>query len=194
MSMMVDGGDALSILNFNYTDPFELDYSRVDRNRKYMDSVSQKSNVHGVYEMNNVILGVDFAEKSLPQNMRIFTKTHRKMVQSSHKEILSIHIQKIKFYGHSLGEADYSYFQSIFDNYNLYGGDLTYGSPQVELQFYFSIYDESARAEIIRNATDSVYRLITTYGTSLDNEDKGRNLLHKLLLEGRVQIEFLSNI
>lgn len=27
---------------------------------------------------------------------------------------------EIKFYGHSLSEADYSYFQSIFDFYNLY--------------------------------------------------------------------------
>lgn len=30
----------------------------------------------------------------------------------------------IKFYGHSLGEADYSYFQAIFDSVKLYGGGV----------------------------------------------------------------------
>jgi hypothetical protein len=34
-----------------------------------------------------------------------------------------------------------------------------------------------------------VYRLINEYGESLDNENKGKNLLHKLLLEGRIIIE-----
>lgn len=31
----------------------------------------------------------------------------------------------IKFYGHSLGTADYSYFQAIFDQIDLYGGNTT---------------------------------------------------------------------
>ena len=38
---------------------------------------------------------------------------------------------EIKFYGHSLREADYSYFQSIFDSYNLYE------NSKVSLMFYF---------------------------------------------------------
>ena len=38
--------------------------------------------------------------------------------------------RRIKFYGHSLGEADYSYFQAIFDSVKLYEGDT-------RLVFYF---------------------------------------------------------
>ena len=79
----------------------------------------------------------------------------------------------IKFYGHSLNEADYSYFQSIFDYYNLYG------NARVALVFYYSKGFEQ---------TDSIYRLINTYGTTLPNKAQGKNLMHKLLLENRLKI------
>ena len=36
---------------------------------------------------------------------------------------------------------------------------------------------------------EKVNRLIATYGATLDDEDHGRNLLHKLLLEGRLTIK-----
>jgi len=79
----------------------------------------------------------------------------------------------IKFYGHSLNEADYSYFQSIFDYYNLYGND------RVALVFYYSKGYEQ---------TDSIYRLINSYGNTLTNKEQGKNLIHKLLLENRLKI------
>ena len=31
-------------------------------------------------------------------------------------------------------------------------------------------------------------RLLSSYGTTLDNKDHGKNLVHKLLLEGRLII------
>ena len=79
----------------------------------------------------------------------------------------------IKFYGHSLSEADYSYFQSIFDYYNLYENN------KVSLTFYYSKGFEQ---------TEKVYRLINTYGKTLSNKDQGKNLTHKLLLENRLKI------
>ena len=79
---------------------------------------------------------------------------------------------EIKFYGHSLNEADYSYFQSIFDYYNLYENN------NVGLIFYYSKGYEQ---------TDKVYRLINTYGKTLSNKDQGKNLTHKLLLENRLK-------
>lgn len=54
---------------------------------------------------------------------------------------------EIKFYRHSLSEADYSYFQSIFDYYNLYENN------KVSLIFYYSKGFEQ---------TDKVYQLINT--------------------------------
>ena len=80
---------------------------------------------------------------------------------------------EIKFYGHSLNEADYSYFQSIFDYYNLYE------NTNVSLIFYYSKGFEQ---------TDKVYQLINTYAKTLSNKDQGNNLTHKLLLENRLKI------
>lgn len=198
ISLIVDE-EKFSVINFNYTNPFH---------ETYLDSASLKlkelflnaTNVHGTLSDDNIIFGIDVTkEKELSLESRIFTKTHRKMLLKSPKSTLPQNITKIKFYGHSLGEADYSYFQSIFDNYNLYGDNLdtlNYYSndKQVMLQFYFTILNEKNKKNEERSAIDRVYKLITGYGTTLDNKDKGNNLLHKLLLEGRVQIEFLSTI
>lgn len=80
---------------------------------------------------------------------------------------------EIKFYGHSLSEADYSYFQSIFDYYDLYGNN------NVSLIFYYSNEFEQ---------NDEIYRLINSYGRTLMNQEQGKNLIHKLLLENRLKI------
>ena len=80
---------------------------------------------------------------------------------------------EIKFYGHSLSSADYSYFQSIFDYYNIYDNNL------VSLIFYYSKGYEQF---------DAIYDLINNYGNTLANKDQGKNLMHKLLLENRLKI------
>ena len=36
-----------------------------------------------------------------------------------------------------------------------------------------------------------VVRLLTKYGETLDNADHGRNLIHKLLLEGRLAVKLV---
>lgn len=96
----------------------------------------------------------------------------------------------IKFYGHSLGEADYSYFQAIFDSVKLYEGDT-------RLIFYFRPHqlsngqmqeEEQARKEMM----DKVIRLLSAYGLTLDNADHGKNLIHKLLIEGRLSVSLLG--
>lgn len=39
-----------------------------------------------------------------------------------------------------------------------------------------------------REQTKAVRKLIVEYGSTLDNEAKGKNLLHKLLLEERIGV------
>jgi hypothetical protein len=190
---MISDDKKMNILNFNYTNPFAFD-SYIFKKNNLSNVVAQIANVHGTCDKNNIIFGVDRTEE-LQTDRYIFTKTYRKMMQGSPDRSLPPYVTKIKFYGHSLGKADYSYFQSIFDNYNLYGGDLSSGpltKEQVVLEFYYTVFDEDRETKIVRDATDSVYRLITAYGATIDNKDKGKNLLHKLLLEGRVHIEFLQ--
>ncbi|NEX53098.1 hypothetical protein GTP07_08705 [Lactococcus lactis] len=95
---------------------------------------------------------------------------------------ISSDINIIKFYGHGLGEADYSYFQAIFDSVDLYHSNT-------KIVFYWSDYQgvekQAIRVEQVKNVT----KLIEEYGTTFTNKDHGRNLLTKLQLENRLQIE-----
>lgn len=168
------------ILSFNYTALFDL---------LEVDSPCLYSNVHGKlcnHSCNNdcsnssIIFGIDdnlIHSKTEYSVLRLFSKTYRKMYDTSNPTSIlppnNIPLT-IKFYGHSLSEADYSYFQSIFDYYDLYS------NSKVNLIFYYSEGHEQ---------TDAIYKLINTYGQSLSNKDQGKNLIHKLLLENRLKIE-----
>lgn len=168
------------ILNFNYTALFDI---------LKVKSPCVYNNVHGKLCTNrcaencsdcNIIFGIDdsvIRAHDKYSKLYKFSKTYRKMLSSNDgTHILPAknnQLIEIKFYGHSLNEADYSYFQSIFDYYNLYE------NTNVSLIFYYSKGFEQ---------TDKVYQLINTYGKTLSNKDQGNNLTHKLLLENRLKI------
>ena len=171
--------NATHILSFNYTAIFDLLEVR---------SPCLYSNVHGKLCKNlcaknckssNIIFGIDdntIQAQGEYNDLRLFSKTYRKMFDTSAPASVLPHNDGsiiIKFYGHSLSEADYSYFQSIFDYYNLYSNNY------VSLTFYYSEKHDP---------TDAVYRLINEYGKTLTNKDQGKNLMHKLLLENRLKI------
>ena len=181
--------ESVSVLNFNYTHPV-------------LTSAYGKPsvlNVHGLAETGNIIFGMDGKNLDPDQDYYAstvkFTKTYRLMELSSrpHESLVHPYVAGspdsatgiIKFYGHSLGDADYSYFQAIFDEVNLYESDT-------HLIFYYNQdrQNETVQAGSVQEEMfEKVNRLITTYGATLDNEDHGRNLLHKLLLEGRLTIK-----
>ena len=139
-------------------------------------------NIHGTTE--NPIFGIDSKETEENYQYIYFTKTSRVLEANiEKKEIVSPlsnirNIGEIVFFGHSLAEADYSYFQSIFDYYDIYN------NTKIKLKFLYYNYSDKAKD----NIHTSVMKLINTYGKSLDNKDKGSNLLHKLLLESRIKI------
>lgn len=127
-----------------------------------------------------------------------FTKTYRLMlrggsrtgglISTANSSTLQDATNVIKFYGHSLGKADYSYFQSIFDGVDLYESGTV-------LVFYFP-WNNSDGAESINNEwrsrlANSINNLLVAYGATMDNPDHGKNLMHKLLLEGRLIIRGL---
>ena len=173
------------ILDFNYTELV----------KKTWTNGPTCLNVHGLARSRNIIFGIDGTNISPEQecyaNIVKFTKTYRIMALNSipHPSLVRPYLSSdpdsatgtIKFFGHSLAEADYSYFQAIFDEVNLYEGNT-------RLIFYYNKRrrgGENAQAEMF----EKVNHLITTYGQTLDNKDHGRNLLHKLLLEGRLIIK-----
>lgn len=166
-----NNADGLTILDFNFTEPLLT----------LRDRFPLSVNVHGNLTDGNVIFGVDGTnfDMDAPENSGKvrFTKTYRLMQlrTEEYAPIVSPDTDTIKFYGHSLGPADYAYFQSIFDTIDLYGG-------KTHLIFYY--HTEFAAQEMY----GKVNRLINTYGKTLDNQNHGKNLLHKLLLEGRLNV------
>ncbi|MDF0480805.1 bacteriophage abortive infection AbiH family protein [Vagococcus sp. PNs007] len=161
------------LLSFNYTNPIE-----------YKSDTVVIEQVHGSLIDNDIIFGIDQEQIDIEENIEIykFSKTYRKLSQlKKHTEILNPDITHIKFYGHSLSEMDYSYFQSIFDYYDLYNSN-------VELIFYYSVYDKKKESEIVETQFEAVSKLIDTYGKSMTNINHGKNLMHKLILTNRLSI------
>lgn len=161
-----------NLLNFNYTMP-KTEGLKVTRN------------VHSTLN-NGPIFGIDSDDVRANEEYYKFTKTYRIMrltTEINDAKLLPKSIDRIIFYGHSLSNADYSYFQAIFDYYDIY-------SENIELIFYYSKYDGKTIDEIARDQFDKVSNLLENYGSRIPN--KGKNLLPKLLLEGRIKILELS--
>lgn len=174
-----------SVLSFNYTTPFIYSNRIVDE--------ANVVNIHGKLD-GEIVFGVDGKECMSDLDALPFTKTYRvasmgvKMGDPLYDTVSGgigwSKTTTIRFFGHSLGEADYSYFQSIFDGVNLYGGST-------KLVFYFRSWPGKDEEELHAETVRSVTKLLTTYGATLDNRDHGKNLMHKLLLEGRLEVKRL---
>ena len=176
--------ESVSILNFNYTDPTPLPGN----------GTPLIQNVHGRAQTKNIIFGID-GKNLNPNQLHYastvkFSKTYRLMAlrdEPSHSLVRPYiagspdgATKVIKFFGHSLSDADYSYFQAIFDEVNLY-------ESNTRLIFYYN-QNRPDGTNAQEEMHEKINRLITTYGATLDNDHHGRNLLHKLLLEGRLII------
>ncbi|PST48442.1 hypothetical protein COO72_07805 [Bifidobacterium callitrichos] len=180
-----------AIISFNYTTP--LLHTPKEK------SIICQRNIHGNLDQFNLsttntyhlIFGIDGQGYSnQPKEVYQFTKTAR--VLNLHQQntpdnncsmfdfLRNKHpIDEVKFFGHSLSDADYSYFQSIFDHINLYAGTT-------KLTFYGTKRHPAD--------PDAVIQLITKYGTTITPAAHGKNLLHKLLIEERIKIEEINTL
>ena len=185
-----------TVLSFNYTNPFKRSIGQADDFRLI--------NVHGSLD-EGIIFGIDGTKCADNPLAFPFSKTYRVItagtdfgegaVHAAGGRLLSHETRVVKFYGHSLGEADYAYFQAIFDSVNLYASDT-------KLVFYYKPHlkpgDDGADALLSDQRAKNtmaarVTRLLAEYGKTLDNEDHGRNLMHKLMIEGRLEVRLLKN-
>ncbi|MFC0751033.1 AbiH family protein [Enterococcus faecalis] len=164
------------VLNFNYTY-----LMKTDREKFY-----EYKNVHGRY-CDDIILGIDTSSiKEKNKEFLDLTKTYRKMIldaqSNSGTKSLPKKVKSIKFFGHSLAKADYAYFRSIFDFYDIY-------ASSVDIIFYYYKYKDIP--DFLEKQIESVYSLLDNYGQSFsgDLEKKGDNLVHKLSLEGRLKVK-----
>lgn len=177
------------VLSFNYTKPHKL--FRVDGN------LVSYVNIHGELG-GEIIFGIDGTGRMNDIDALPYTKTYRLMALNVPNIGAIVHrnisgspdaaVNVIKFYGHSLGQADYSYFQAIFDAANLYDS-LT------RLEFFVRPYERNdnllSEEEVREEMMGKVISLLSSYGATLDNKDHGRNLIHKLLIEGRLRINII---
>ena len=157
-------------LSFNYTSPYN---NRLIRN------------IHGTLEKGNIIFGIDYdkAKNNFNKPPIEFTKSYRILENKAISAVnISNDLDYICFYGHGLGEADYSYFQSIFDSVDLYHG-------KTKLVFYWTQFDNSNQYQI---QVERVTNLIEKYGQTFTNKDHGRNLFTKLLLENRIIFNYVN--
>lgn len=152
------------ILSFNYTIPLNFERLR---------------NVHGNIIDRNIIFGIDYDKvNSFFDNEPVnFTKSFRILDNKINNSSIPLsNLDSILFYGHGLGEADYSYFQAIFDTVDLYHSNT-------QLVFFWNNFNEEDQYKI---QVERVTNLIEKYGQTFSNKDHGRNLFTKLLLENRI--------
>lgn len=183
------GERMISIIDFNYTFiqiPYIQKSKFVDR-----DVEINKYNIHGEYLCEQVVIGFDASDISDSElNVIQMSKAWQKM--NSNFEPYQLprkdEVEWIKFYGHSLGEQDYSYFHAIFDYYDIYRSD-------VRLMFFYTEYektDEKNKA-IRENFISKVYSLLNNYALQSGNEEHVRTIVSKLQLENRLIIRKISN-
>ncbi|MDR2411738.1 MAG: hypothetical protein LBD88_04150 [Candidatus Peribacteria bacterium] len=99
--------------------------------------------------------------------------------KTSNRELKTFYLPSINndveicFYGLSLNQNDYSYYQALFDRYDIYN------NKKIKIVF-------ATKKEYEFELKDSVYELLKNYGKTLDNKDHGKNLITLLLLEKRL--------
>lgn len=167
----------------NFQDDYHNDYIR------YI-------NIHGhiMKQTNNecspIIIGIDDSECG-DFRFSEFTKSYKvAKIRTNNEKNSSLlfgnssNNLEIYFYGHSLSKNDYSYFQSIFDTFDLY-------SKNVHVHFVYPT-DENNKDHSRYCDFKKIYELIHQYGYSFNNKNKGQNLFSKLLLEDRLKIHFID--
>lgn len=187
-----------NLMSFNYTDPWD---KRWEKNGGLADDFLhpvKALSVHGQAlkrpedGVNRIIFGIDNKDISINSLNYIFTKTFRTLVgysdvrtpQSAIKNnIFDKSITTIKFFGHSLGEADYSYFQQMFDYYDLYNND------ELKLYFYFKQHGSQDVLEHLRLQSEMIIKLLEKYGETMTNKDHGKNLITRLQMTKRLYIK-----
>ncbi|GFH42278.1 hypothetical protein Hs30E_08290 [Lactococcus hodotermopsidis] len=178
------------VISFNYTSPFNANNSIYQLKDESQIEIQKIQNVHGRLP-HDIVFGIDrnAENETLPPQALPFTKTYRSLSvgQSNHQiKLFSKDTKIIKFYGHSLGEMDYTYFKVIFDSVDLVNGI-------VQLIFFFSLYNkhkdkentEAEDNEIREENYKRIDNLIRRYEDETMSKDSDV-LLHKLRLEGRL--------
>lgn len=134
-------------------------------------------------DIKSPIFGIDSQRIKPAKPAYLFTKINRRLLKSS---VLNEIKEEVRFdnliiYGHSLDEADYSFFFVEFDRLNI--TDINCSSKIV---FAYSIYDENKRKEIELHLFVQIEKLFYKYSMQKNSNIDGSILLEKLYALQRV--------
>lgn len=193
------------LLSFNYTTPL-LDLIKKD-DKELADRLWVQKNIHGTVDTHtpdhesSIIFGIDgFNSKGERDNNinQMFSKSYRKLnleeqplpaeMDNPRRTLFypissNAEIHCIKIFGHSFGEADYSYFREIFDSVNLIHGKTV----------LYILYTEGHKP----NPT-AIYRLLDRYSDEIYHNGAVKSttridLLQKLLMEDRIRLREIAS-
>lgn len=167
---------------------------------KYNWKINSWSNIHGIANYKEIndklweemkeapapIFGIDnhdILNDNKDNDLRIiFTKSFRIVndnVNSIREDNQLDDYDLITIFGHSLGRADYSYFETIFDECDLY-------NSKTKVEFYYYPGEDKINKSI--SFTKKVNNLLTHYGQTL-SISHGENIVNKLTLEKRLIVK-----
>lgn len=158
-------------------------YTRSQINKLHSNYKRLAPPIFGIdwHDISDTTNDVDFNDPRI-----IFTKSFRLIDNQVNnmrdkKHQFQKNINKIIFFGHSLGHADYSYFESLFDIYNIYDSNI-------ELNFYYKKGSSDFLDRLSAQKTlEEIIKLLTSYGQTSTNQH-GENIVNKLLLEQRLNL------
>lgn len=193
-------------------DVFSFNYSLDERFMSLLpdENITSWTNIHGIADYNEPnaqsairrnkgnnslntfpapIFGIDNHDitnsESNPDLRILFTKSYR-VIDNGVNEIRTSsgynNVDLITIHGHSLGRADYSYFETIFDENTLYSSNT-----RIEY-WYYSGSNENEQLVNKQKAITKLYNLLTDYGQTL-GETHGANIINKLNIEKRLSVE-----
>lgn len=150
--------DRYTILDYNYTESI----ATILRNQ-FVDLESIKQNlikVHGEASKGDIIFGVEDDARIKPEHVFLRKAYPRHYKALNFKSIFE-KAKRIIFFGHSLGETDHTYFQSLFTNCCQDGS--IYHDKCFNKTFEFIYYKEDGYHKLMQQLDELTYHKLTAF-------------------------------
>ena len=176
-----------NILSFNYTEPWGEKLNFRD-NHLHVNLVK---NIHGTLKKKSIIFGIDDNMIDASSEGYRFTKGSRIMELNIIEEnkstpikvILDKSVNRVVFYGHSLSDADYGYFQLIFDEYK--------ESENLIFEFCYTVFEGTTKENEIIKLREGISKIFGRYEKE-NNERK--YTLKNLNLNNRIKFREIPEL
>ncbi len=136
---IIDESPLATILSFNYTNLKNMLYKEWSLACK-----TNIKNIHGSINIGSIILGVEDSFNVKKEFQYVIKSHHPNYTSSNVRNILS-KAEEVIFFGHSLGETDYHYFEDFFKDQTGIGNKTDFDSKRIVI----FTYDEDSRLEML---------------------------------------------